>query len=93
MTKHNLGVDLENLDFEAKDKEMEADEAAEGLRLLPQLLKAIHPRPRMRPLSPWLETIPQLHELFFFFQCLTCFWAFILKHLLVLWACFKKYLC
>ena len=67
MTKHNLGVDLENLDFEAMDKEMEADEATEGLRLLPQLLKAIHLRSRMKPLSSWLETIPQLHDVFFFF--------------------------
>ena len=62
MTKHNPGVDLENLDFEAVDKEMDADEATKGLRLLMQLLKAMHPRLRTRPLSPWLETIPQLHD-------------------------------
>lgn len=29
MLKHNPGVDLENLDFKAIDKEMEADKAAE----------------------------------------------------------------
>ena len=30
MIKHGLGVDLENLDFEAVDKEMEEDEAAQA---------------------------------------------------------------
>ena len=64
LTKQNPVVDLENLDFEAVDKEMEVDEAAEGLRLLPQLLKAMHPRLTTRPLSLWLETIPQLHDIF-----------------------------
>ena len=28
--KHGLGVDLEDLDFEATDKEIEADEAAQA---------------------------------------------------------------
>lgn len=28
LAKHNLGVDLENMDFEAVDKEMEANEAS-----------------------------------------------------------------
>ena len=28
LVKHGLGIDLEDLDFEAIDKEMEADEAA-----------------------------------------------------------------
>lgn len=28
--KHNLGVDLENLDFELIDKEMEADKVAQA---------------------------------------------------------------
>ena len=64
MTKENPVVDLENLDFEAVDKEMEVDKAAEGLRLLLQLLKAMHPRLTTRPLSLWLETIPHLHDLF-----------------------------
>ena len=30
LVKHGLGVDLEDLDFEAIDKEMEADEAAQA---------------------------------------------------------------
>ena len=30
MIKHGSGVDLENLDFEAVDKEMEEDEAAQA---------------------------------------------------------------
>lgn len=30
LTKHNLGVNLEALDFDAKNKEMEADEAVEA---------------------------------------------------------------
>ena len=64
MTKHNPGVDLENLDFEAVEKEMEANKAAKGLRLLSQLLKAMHPRPRMKPLSSWLEMISLLHDVF-----------------------------
>ena len=30
MIKHGSGIDLENLDFEAVDKEMEEDEAAQA---------------------------------------------------------------
>ena len=33
MIKHGSGVDLENLDFEAVDKEMEEDEAAQASAL------------------------------------------------------------
>ena len=35
MLKHNPGVNLENMDFKAINKEMEADEAAEDVMEIP----------------------------------------------------------
>lgn len=35
LTKHNPGVDLEGLDFEAVDKEMEADEVSKVVAIAP----------------------------------------------------------
>lgn len=46
---HNLGVDLENLDFELIDKEMEADEVAQATTVVTE---GNVPEPREDTLRP-----------------------------------------
>ena len=91
MTKHNPGVNLEGLDFEAMDKEIEADKATEAVVVA--LAEGNYSRMKVMPPNLWLEMMLLKFFSFFlsflflflflfyfiFLWCPTLFWAFYFK--------------
>ena len=85
MTKHNPGVNLEGLDFEAVDKEIEADEAAEAVVVA--LAEENYSRKKVMPPNLWLEMMLLKFFSFFlsFFLSFFFIFIFILFYFIFLW--------
>ena len=74
MIKHGVGVDLENLDFKAVNKEMEKDEAA---RASAQTAASTGVEPSQVDKDDGGAPQSRNNQSFFFFLgCSFCFWGF-----------------
>ena len=74
MIKHGSGVDLENLDFEAVDKDMEEDEAAQASTQT-AASTGIEPSQADRDDGD-APQVWNIGSFFFFLGCPSCFWGF-----------------